>query len=174
MGLCGYVKANKLTAEYIIRQDMKKREDAKTISFEEYNNRNFELIENNITKKINIKTIFNITENNIEINNEQKNTESNKIWVVISNKTMGKQINSILEEYKNRTGVIDTIVKEAIEYNINGVIVDFEEIEEKETIKRFIIELTPKLREVGIDTCVVLNKNFEKNDYINIVDYIIE
>ena len=58
MGLCGYVKANKLTAEYIIRQDMKKREDAKTISFEEYNNRNFELIENNITKKINIKTIL--------------------------------------------------------------------------------------------------------------------
>lgn len=174
MELCGYVKANKLTSEYIIRQDIKRREEAKTISFEEYNNNSFELIENSITKKINIKTIFNIKENNIEINDKQKNTESNKIWVVISNKTMGKQINLILREYKNRTSVIDTIVKEAIEYNINGVIVDFEEIEEKEIIRRFIIELTPKLREAGIDTCVVINENVEKNDYIDIVDYIIE
>ena len=86
------------------------------------------------------------------------------------------EINSILKEYKTRTNVINTIVNEVIGNNVNGVIIDFDNIEddEKEVVKRFMIELTPKLREIGIDTCIVLNKNIEKNDYINVVDYIIE
>ena len=37
-----------------------------------------------------------------------------------------------------------------------------------------MIELTPKLREIGITTCLVLNNDMEEKDYINIVDYIVE
>lgn len=177
MELCGYVKANKLTSEYIIRQDMQEKEKAETISIEDYKNGSFNLTDNNSTKKVNVKTVFNIKENKIEIkDNSEINQNDSKIWVCISNKLLEKQINSILKEYKTRTNVINTIVNEVIENSINGVIIDFDNIEddEKEVVKRFMIELTPKLREIGIDTCVVLNKNIEKSDYINVVDYIIE
>lgn len=174
---CGYVKANKLTSEYIIRQDMQEKGKAETISIEDYRSGSFDLTENNNTKKINVKTVFNIKENKIEIKENSEGTQSDsKIWVCISNKLLEKQINSILKEYKTRTNVINTIVNEVIGNNVNGVIIDFDNIEddEKEVVKRFMIELTPKLREIGIDTCIVLNKNIEKNDYINVVDYIIE
>ena len=174
---CGYVKANKLTSEYIKRQDMQEKGKAETISIEDYRSGNFDLTENNNTKKINVKTVFNIKENKIEIKDNSEGTQSDsKIWVCISNKLLEKQINSILKEYKTRTNVINTIVNEVIGNNVNGVIIDFDNIEddEKEVVKRFMIELTPKLREIGIDTCIVLNKNIEKNDYINVVDYIIE
>lgn len=177
MELCGYIKANKLTSEYIIRQDMETREEAKLISIDDYRNKKFKLLKNNATEEISIKNAFNIKENNIEINNDLKNTENdNKIWVSISNKIVDKQIKIILKDYKNRTTIIDTIISRVIENNINGVIIDFEEIqiEEKDIIKRFIIELTPKLREIGINIGVVLNSNVEKNDYIDLVDYIIE
>lgn len=177
MESCGYVKANKLTSEYIIRQDMQKNEKAETISIENYRNGSFDLIKNNNIKKINIKTVFNIKANKIEIKYNSEDTQSDsKIWVCISNKLLEEQINLILKEYKTRTNIINTIVNEVIENNVNGVIIDFDNIEdnEKEVVKRFMIELTPKLREIGIDTCIVLNKNIEKNDYMNIVDYIIE
>lgn len=156
---------------------MEKRGEAKLISIDDYNNGSLELLNNNTTEQIIIKNAFNIKANNIEINSDLKNRESNnKIWVSISNKVLDKQISLILKDYKNRTTIIDTIITKVIENDINGVIVDFEEIQvdEKETIKRFVVELVPKLREVGIDTCIVLNSNIEKNDYINLVDYIVE
>lgn len=156
---------------------MEEKGEAKLISIDDYNNRSLELLNNNTTEQITIKNAFNIKANNIEINSNLKNTESdNKIWVSISNKVLDKQISLILKDYKNRTTIIDAIINKVIENDINGVIVDFEEIQvdEKETIKRFMIELVPKLREVGIDTCIVLNSNIEKNDYINLVDYIVE
>lgn len=174
MGFYGYVKANKLTSEYIIRQDMNKREEATTISREDYQRKEFNLAKSSNTEKINVRTVFEIKENNLGINMESENLErNNKTWISISNSLMKKQIDLMLQEYKTRTNLIDTITNEVIENNISGVIIDFSEVE-KEHLKRFIIELTPKLREAGIDTCVVTNENVEKNDYIDIVDYIIE
>ena len=52
--------------------------------------------------------------------------------------------------------------------NIKGISINFSNIENEEDFRRFVIELSPKLREVGITTCVVLNKNIQENDYINI------
>lgn len=156
---------------------MENRGEAKTISREDYKNKSFNLQKNNSTDKVNVRTTFKITENNIQINFATGKVEKDsKMWAVISNKMMEKQINLILKEYKTRTNIIDTIINEIVKDNFNGVIIDFDKIEEgeKETVKRFIVEIVPKLREFGIDTCVVINENFEKNDYINIVDYIIE
>lgn len=155
---------------------MEEKGEAKLISIDDYNNRSLELLNNNTIEQITIKNAFNIKANNIEINSDLKNTESdNKIWVSISNKVLDKQISLILKDYKTRTTIIDTIITKVIENNINGVIIDFEGIEgEKDIIKRFIIELEPKLREIGVNIGIVLNSNIEKNDYINLVDYIIE
>lgn len=173
-GAIGYIKANKLTSEYILRKDMKERQEATKISKDIYKNETFEISEEEKTKKITLKNIFSISEGNIEVKEDETNiSEASKLWISISNKSLENQTNSLLEDYKSRTKLIDAIVKSSIENNINGISIDFDEIENN-NMRRFIIELTPKLREIGISTCLVLNKNMEEKDYINIVDYIVE
>lgn len=176
MEFCGYIKANKLTSEYIIRQDMEKREEAQIISIDDYKNGSIKLLKNDVTEQITIKDAFKIKENNVEINDDLKSSENNKTWVSITSKILDKQINVILRNYKTRTNLIDAIISKAIENDIKGVIIDFEQIqiEDEDIAKRFIIELTPKLREIGINTGAVLNSNVDKSNYIDLVDYIIE
>lgn len=173
-GKIGYVKANKLSNEYILRQDMLEIGKTDKISLGEYKNNNFVISDS----KIVIKDIFNINGANIENNNEfDISNEEYKIWSIISNQSLNQEneiLRQILNDYKSRTTFIDLIVKKAIKNNINGISVEIVGIEDKEGIKRFVIELAPKLREIGITTCVVLNENIQEQDYINIVDYIVE
>lgn len=174
-GTIGYVKANKLGDEYIVRQDMQKRSEAIRIQRSDYNNKSFEISDNEGTKKVTLKNIFNISKNNVEISEAANNNGSdNKVWASVTNKSLENQTNEILQDYKLRTTLIDLIVKKAIEDNISGVSIEFTGIQDKENMIRFAIECTPKLREVGISTCIVLNENIEEQDYINIVDYIVE
>lgn len=174
-GTIGYVKANKLGNEYIVRQDMKKRSEAVRIQKSDYESKNFEIVDDTGTTEVIVKNIFNISKDNIELLEEVNSSEvNNKIWASITNKSLENRTNEILKDYKLRTTLIDLIVKRAIESNINGISVDFTGIEDKESMIRFIIECAPKLREVGISTCIVLNENIEEQDYINIVDYIVE
>lgn len=174
-GTIGYVKANKLGNEYIVRQDMKKRSEAVRIQKSDYESKTFQIVDDTGTTEVIVKNIFNINKDNIELLEEVNSSEvNNKIWASITNKSLENRTNEILKDYKLRTTLIDLIVKRAIESNINGISVDFTGIEDKESMIRFIIECTPKLREVGISTCIVTNENIEEQDYINIVDYIVE
>ncbi len=174
-GIIGYIKANKLGEEYIVRQDMDQREEAIKISRDSYNTGDFEVIKDDETIKIVIESIFNMSESEVEVEENDTETEENdKVWAEISNENLENQTNIILEDYEARTTLIDIIVNKAIENNINGVSINFSQIENEESMERFVIELAPKLREVGITTCIVLNDNIEEENYINIVDYVVE
>lgn len=174
-GIIGYIKANKLGEEYIVRQDMIKKEDAIKIEEDSYRTKNFEIVKDNSTEKITIDSIFNINNNNnLDIeDNKVETSGSDKLWAEISNANIENQANILLNDYNARTTLIDIIVNQAINNNIKGISINFSNIENEEDFRRFVIELSPKLREVGITTCVVLNKNIQENDYINIVDYIV-
>ena len=167
-GIIGYIKANKLGDEYIVRQDMQARGEAAKISRDDYNTGTFIAL----NSKVIMKDIFS-NQNELQIP-----TEGYKVWAPISNNSIINEGNDILEgilrDYKSRTTFIDLIVKKSIENNINGISIDFTGIEDREIIKRFVIECAPKLREIGISTCIVLNENIDGQDYINIVDYIVE
>lgn len=52
---------------------------------------------------------------------------------------------------------------------INIILPDEDDI----NIQRFVIELAPRLKEIGIDTNIVTNKNINEDIYIGIVKYII-
>ena len=175
-GTVGYVKANKLGNEYIVRQDMEERGEALYISKNDYERKTFKIINDLGTKNVIVKDVFNINNNeDVQIIGETDGEEiDNKIWIAISNKSLESQSKEIIKDYKLRTNLIDLIVKRSIENNVNGVSIEFTEIEDKESMKRFVIECAPKLREAGISTCIVLNENIEKQDYINLVDYIVE
>lgn len=175
-GTIGYVKANKLSNEYIVRQDMRERGEAISISKSNYYSKQFE-VQNNLgeQEQIALKNVLDINKNLIEdIDDSDIHFEAYKIWTSISDKNGENKVSETLQDYKTRTELIDSIVNKAIDDDINGISIDFTQIENKESMIRFVIELAPKLREFGITTCIVLNENMDKQDYINIVDYIVE
>lgn len=168
-GIIGYVKANKLSDDYILRQDMEERGEAQKISLEDYKNKVIKIIGDKGVKSIRLKNVFNIiNDNDIEIETDNQNES----WLVISNKSAEKETNNLLSDYKTRTDMINIIEKMTITNDFRGVIIDFNNIESSNMF-RFLIELTPRFREEGISTALVLN-SMNESDYINIVDYIIE
>ncbi len=174
-GIIGYVKANKIGNEYIIRQDMKERGEAIKIPRGNYNSKAFEISGDTSKKNVIIKNVFDINKNDVTVSGEGNNgNTSNKIWATLINKSLETQTDEVLQDYQSRTTLIDLIVKKAIENNINGISIDFTNIKDKQNLIRFVVEITPKLRELGISTCIVLNENMDIQDYINIVDYIVE
>lgn len=150
---------------------MNRNIQATSVSKDHYNSKQF--YANN--KKINLKSTFFINEDGIGISNNFSNIDGDyKNWAEISSDLSESQINTILNDYKFRTELIDTIIENILDNNINGIVINFDKNEQKNNTLRFVIEIAPKLREFGISTGIVLNENVKKDDYINIADYIIE
>ena len=80
-----------------------------------------------------------------------------KIWPMVSNAEAGLKVTSkIMNSYKSRQQLIEDIVKKCEKYKIEGINIDFENMkqEDKDLYSRFIIELTPRLKEKGLVTSV--------------------
>lgn len=79
-----------------------------------------------------------------------------KIWAMFSNNSLRETTSKILNDYDLRTKMIEEIVELAIKYKLDGINVDFENMNmsDKDMYSRFIIELAPRLREYGIVTSV--------------------
>ena len=76
-----------------------------------------------------------------------------KVWPMLSNAEAGIKITSnILNSYTKRQQLIQSIVEKCALYDIDGINVDFENMyeEDKEKFSRFIIELMPRMQEMGI------------------------
>lgn len=127
-------------------------------------------------KKINIlSNIFNISNLGIiEIDDEKLNSIEGEKWVTISNENFKKQSNIIISDYKSRTNLIDNILNLVLKYNINGINIKFENVESTQNFKRFLIELSPRLREIGVNANLILTNGLKESDYAGVVDYIIE
>ncbi len=79
-----------------------------------------------------------------------------KVWAMFSNNSMRETTSKILNDYSKREKMIGKIVDLAVKYNVDGINVDFENMNmaDKDVYSRFIIELAPRLREFGIVTSV--------------------
>ena len=159
-GIVGYVKANKVTNDRIIRQDIEQKKDAKEISIKANNNGERYLED----QKIELVDLY-------SANTEDENT---KIWGNIDVKSIQNGIESLISNYRTRTILIDGITSLASENKVNNINLDFTGVENKENIKRFTIELAPKLRDIGVTTSIELNNNIKKDEFIKIVDYIVK
>ena len=134
------------TVGYIKAQDMEQKQKAKKIKIDLSQNQ------------------FNYTDENGEV----------KLWQTINLKSMSNDIEEMLKDYKTRTQTIDVVMNLLGGNDIKGININFDGIEDKEVCKRFAIELSPKLKEIGITTCVTLTKDMKTKEYENIVDYIAE
>ncbi len=82
-----------------------------------------------------------------------------KVWAMVSNsfeEDMLETTSKIMNSYQNRQALIEKLVDVCVKYKLDGINVDFENMkqEDKEMFSRFIIELTPRLKEIGLVTSV--------------------
>ena len=108
-----------------------------------------------------------------------------KVWPMISNAEAGIKITStILNSYSKRQELIESIVQKCAQYDIDGINVDFENMYEadKDKYSRFVIELMPRMLEMGIVTSVDVTAPdgdpnwslcFDRNVLGDVADYLI-
>lgn len=74
-----------------------------------------------------------------------------KVWALVSNDSNKALTSTILNDYNLRNNLINNILSVAENYNLDGINIDFENIKmaDKDVFSRFIIELAPRLRDLG-------------------------
>lgn len=173
-GTLGYVKANVLANEFIVRQDFDDEVKTAKIITSIEDGSLLNLYNNQETQKIMIKTLFNFETNGTIAIKENLDTNNYAIWATVSNEGLEKYTNELIKNYKTRTELIDTIVSLASRYKIRGINVDFQNVNNNDDFNRLIIELAPRLREIGITINVILNDSFSEEVIVGIVDYLID
>lgn len=111
-----------------------------------------------------------------------------KIWPMVQNAEAASSSLSITSEimnsYEKRQKLIESIVNKCVEYKLDGVNIDFENMkqEDKDMFSRFIIELAPRLKEIGMVTSVDVTAPdggetwslcFDRNVIGDVADYIV-
>ncbi len=74
-----------------------------------------------------------------------------KVWAMMSNNSYLTTTEGILNSYEKRNRLIENIVNLAQEYNIDGINLDFENMngKDKDMYSRLVIELAPRLKDIG-------------------------
>lgn len=74
-----------------------------------------------------------------------------KVWPSLSNSSQIETTSEIMNDYKLRQELINKIVSFIVKYNLDGINIDFENMyqKDKDLFSRFIIELAPRLKEIG-------------------------
>ena len=201
-GIVGYVKNDCIVNEVTIRENMEeeKQIDGKVNMFWDYyseyaseQNRNGEQIEGvNVVSPaffyINRKGEFKENVGNSGKNYiEWAHNNNYKVWAMVSNSyesNMLEPTSKIMNSYEKRQELIEEIVNACVEYKLDGVNIDFENMKEddKDLFSRFIIELTPRMKEIGLVTTVDVTAPdggdtwsmcFDRHVIGNVADYIV-
>ena len=111
-----------------------------------------------------------------------------KVWPMVSNAVAANEsldiTSNIMNSYEKRKELIEDIVEKCVEYDLDGINIDFENMyeEDKDMYSRFIIELTPRLKEIGMVTSVDVTAPdggetwslcFDRNVIGDVADYIV-
>ena len=100
---------------------------------------------------------------------------SDEMWKTFYNTGVELQTNIVLSNYQTRADLINTIVSDSMENRLNGIVIDFREINNAQNFERFIIELTPRLREIGIAVGVYFEEEAANMELIRqVVDFIVK
>ena len=109
-----------------------------------------------------------------------------KVWPMVQNAGNGMMnvTSSIMNDYNKRQNLINQIVNYCVKYKLDGINVDFENMkqEDKDMYSRFIIELTPRLKDMGVVVSVDVTAPdgsetwslcFDRNVIGDVADYIV-
>ena len=202
-GKIGYIKTNKLTNEYAVREDMpeeKQIEGKINMTWDYYSEVGSTPDRTGTTiDGVNVvsPSFFYIDENgifreNIGVSGETyidwAHGNGYKVWPMVSNAPAANEsleiTSEIMNSYENRKQLIEQIVEACVTYDLDGINIDFENMkqEDKDVYSRFIIELTPRLNEIGMVVSVDVTAPdggetwsmcFDRNVIGDVADYII-
>lgn len=185
-GIVGFVKQNKIDNLDTVREDMteKKFEDVNILSKYSDIKSDYENAElDNKKYNVVIPEIFSITETKtIDSKVSLKGDAYTKykewidanninVWVTITNED---DISNLMLTYDDRKEIINNIYQKMVENQYKVINIKFDKINDLNSYYRFLIELTPRLRESGIKTVVTYNKVFNEEKVSKIVDYIVK
>lgn len=202
-GKIGYIKSNKLENEFTVRESM---EEEKQINgkvnltwdyFSEYASapdRSGTTIDGvNVVSP----SFFYLDKNgNLRENIGSKgkayiewaHDNGYKVWAMFSNADAAAEslsiTSKIMNSYELRQELIESLVNKCVKYKLDGINIDFENMrqEDKDMFSRFIIELTPRLKEIGLVTSVDVTAPdggetwslcFDRNVIGDVADYIV-
>lgn len=174
-GKLGYIKTNKLENEFTVRENM---EETKQVEgkvnltwdyFSEYGSapdRTGTTIDG--VNVVSPAFFYLGTDGKLKENVGSKgqayiewaHSNGYKVWPMLSNAEAAKEslniTSEIMNSYTKRQQLIESIVEKCVTYKLDGINVDFENMkaEDKDMYSRFIIELTPRLKEIGAVTSV--------------------
>ena len=204
-GEIGYIKTNKLTNFTTVRENwtQEKQINGKVNMFWDYFSRYAQAPDRTgqTIEGINVvsPSFFYIDENgNLQehVGNsgiayiEWAHENGYKVWPMVSSTEMltgekGRQVvSNILNSYTKRQEFIQSIVEKCVEYGLDGINIDFENMyqEDKDKYSRFIIELVPRMQEIGIVTSVDVTAPdgdpnwslcFDRNVLGDVADYLV-
>ena len=167
-GKLGYVKTNTLANEYVYRETMedKAKIEGKISMIWDYFSEYYTAPDRSGTdiQGVNVvsPTFFTLVdEGQGKINEnvgddgvayiEWAHSNGYKVWPSLSNNSYINTTSVIMNDYKLRQELINNIVSLVVNYNLDGINIDFEYMKEddKDLFSRFIIELEPRLKEIG-------------------------
>ena len=202
-GKLGYIKSNKLENEYTVRESMEeeKQIDGKiNLTWDYYSTVGSAPDRTGTTiDGINVVSpaFFYLDEkgnfkenigNKGQAYIEWAHSNGYKVWPMFSNAeaaTKSLSITSnIMNSYEQRQKLIENIVNSCVKYKLDGINIDFENMkqEDKDMYSRFIIELTPRMKEIGLVTSVDVTAPdggetwsmcFDRNIIGDVADYIV-
>ncbi len=172
-GIIGYVKESKLINKKAIRENLQKEKINGKVSmvWDYYNQYTAAPQRTGTIKGANVvcPSFFELkSDGSLAVNvgtsgqNYIKWAKDNnlEIWPVLSNSMLNNlgAVSKILSTFETRANLIDNIINELVKIDVDGIHVDFENMykEDKDNYSRFIIELAPRLREIGITLSVLL------------------
>ncbi len=166
-GILGYAKINTMGENVTIREEIQKSvENNKVSLIWDYFSSESHIPDRSGTqiKGINVisPTFFRLKEAgkgeiNVHIGEKGKeyikwaHEQGYKIWPSFSNESLGDTTASIVKDYKLREKMINQIIDNIVTYNLDGINIDFENMyqADKDNFSRFLIELEPRLNEIG-------------------------
>ena len=170
-GKVGIIKTNKLENEFTIREDMEEEKQINgkvNLTWDYYSE--YASAPNKVGTKIEginivspaffyLGTDGKLKEN---VGKEGKTyvqwakENGYKVWPMVSNAFAAKEslniTSNIMNSYEARKKLIESIISKCVEYELDGINLDFENMkaEDKDMYSRFIIELEPRLKEIGM------------------------
>ena len=166
-GEVGYVKTNKLTNYTTVRDDLieEKQIDGKVNMFWDYYSKYVKCPDRTgqVIEGVNVVSpSFFYIDDDGEFQDkvgdagkayiEWAHSNGYKVWPMLQNDEAGIKVTStILNSYAKRQELIEKIVEVCVEYQLDGINIDFENMYEadKDKFSRFIIELEPRIKEIG-------------------------
>ena len=202
-GKIGYVKTNKLANEYAVREDMpeeKQIEGKINMTWDYYSEVGSAPDRTGTTiDGVNVVSpaFFYIDEDGDFRENVGESGEAYvdwahgngyKVWPMVSNAPAANEsleiTSEIMNSYENRKELIEQIVDACVEYDLDGINIDFENMKQEDIdlYSRFIIELTPRLDDLGKVVSVDVTAPdggetwsmcFDRNVIGDVADYIV-